>query len=114
MRKALHFLYGVLAYAVSFGSFNCAIAFVGDVLVPKTINAGGTASLGVALAALFAAATTGYILVAVQLEEHDLVERFGDRYRDYRRQVPAFFPLLNAGYEGRERAGDETELPAGA
>ena len=48
---------------------------------------------------LFAGATTGYILVAVQLEERDLVARFGDRYREYRRQVPAFFPLPSAGYE---------------
>ncbi|MDX1673607.1 MAG: isoprenylcysteine carboxylmethyltransferase family protein, partial [Longimicrobiales bacterium] len=46
---------------------------------------------------LFATATTAYILVAIQLEERDLVDRFGDRYRDYRRQVPAFFPLPTGG-----------------
>ncbi|MGK7312145.1 MAG: methanethiol S-methyltransferase [Candidatus Longimicrobiales bacterium M2_2A_002] len=62
---------------------------------------------------LFAGGTTAYILVAVQLEERDLVARFGDRYREYRRQVPAFFPLPNTGYEGRERAGD-AESPASA
>lgn len=41
---------------------------------------------------LFAVATTGYILLAVRLEERDLVAHFGDLYRAYRRQVPAFFP----------------------
>lgn len=56
---------------------------------------------------LFAGATTGYILVAVQLEERDLVERFGDLYREYRRQVPAFFPLPTGGYEGRARGSHE-------
>ena len=33
---------------------------------------------------LFAAVTTAYILVAIQLEERDLVDLFGDDYRRYR------------------------------
>jgi protein-S-isoprenylcysteine O-methyltransferase Ste14 len=41
---------------------------------------------------LFAAVTTGYILIAVRLEEHDLIGAFGDSYRDYRTRVPMFVP----------------------
>ena len=33
---------------------------------------------------VFAAATTAYMLVAIQLEERDLVRMYGDAYRDYR------------------------------
>lgn len=41
---------------------------------------------------LFAIATTGYILIALQLEERDLVAVLGDQYRDYRDRVPMLFP----------------------
>ena len=42
---------------------------------------------------LFAAATTGYILIAIRLEERDLIAIFGDRYRRYREQVSMLIPL---------------------
>jgi protein-S-isoprenylcysteine O-methyltransferase Ste14 len=42
---------------------------------------------------LFALATTGYILIAIQLEERDLVDLFGDQYRRYRQNVGMLFPL---------------------
>lgn len=46
---------------------------------------------------LFAAATTAYILIALQFEEHDLTAALGDQYRDYRRRVPMLIPGLHRG-----------------
>ena len=43
---------------------------------------------------IFALATTAYILIAIQLEERDLVAAFGDRYIDYRRGTPMLIPRL--------------------
>jgi protein-S-isoprenylcysteine O-methyltransferase Ste14 len=45
---------------------------------------------------LFAAAMTGYILIAVRFEERDLVQHFGRQYEDYRRRVPGFVPVLSS------------------
>jgi methanethiol S-methyltransferase len=42
---------------------------------------------------LFAIGTTSYILLALQLEERDLMAAMGDQYRDYRRRVPMLIPL---------------------
>jgi protein-S-isoprenylcysteine O-methyltransferase Ste14 len=41
---------------------------------------------------LFAVCTTGYILVAVHLEERDLAGALGDPYREYRSEVAMFLP----------------------
>ena len=41
---------------------------------------------------VFAVATTGYILIAIQLEERDLVEAYGNRYEAYRSQVSMLMP----------------------
>ncbi len=42
---------------------------------------------------LFAVGTTGYILIALQLEERNLVEFFGDKYREYKRSVSMLVPM---------------------
>jgi protein-S-isoprenylcysteine O-methyltransferase Ste14 len=46
---------------------------------------------------LFAAMTTAYILVAIRLEERDLVGVHGERYEAYRRSVPMLVPRLRLG-----------------
>ncbi len=43
---------------------------------------------------VFALATTAYILIAIKLEEHDLVAAFGERYVSYRRNTPMLIPRL--------------------
>jgi protein-S-isoprenylcysteine O-methyltransferase Ste14 len=58
---------------------------------------------------LFAVATTGYILIAIQLEERDLIALFGDQYRRYREQVSMLIPLpwrhtLKTDTDGRPAA----------
>ena len=42
---------------------------------------------------LFAGVTTAYILVAIMLEERDLVDVFGDEYKRYRQRVAMLLPL---------------------
>ena len=45
---------------------------------------------------VFAIATTAYILIAIQLEEKDLVHYLGDRYETYRQIVPMIIPSIRA------------------
>jgi len=42
---------------------------------------------------LFAAVTTAYVLIAIQIEERTLLELHGDRYRDYQRRVSMLLPF---------------------
>lgn len=51
---------------------------------------------------LFAAATTGYILIGIWLEERDLVAQFGGRYIEYRRHAGMLLPKLRLGGGRRE------------
>jgi protein-S-isoprenylcysteine O-methyltransferase Ste14 len=50
---------------------------------------------------LFAFMTTAYILIAIQLEERDLIDALGDDYRRYRERVPMIIPFL----KGRRATG---------
>ena len=61
---------------------------------------------------LFAAATTAYILIAMQLEEHDLTAALGDHYREYRSRVPILIPGLHR--RGGHAAPDTAPRPIGA
>ncbi len=53
---------------------------------------------------LFDLATTGYILVALRLEERDLVTHFGERYLRYREEVPMLVPGIRPLASRRGRA----------
>lgn len=57
---------------------------------------------------LFSIAMTGYILLAVHLEEHDLVQALGDQYRDYRHRVPM---LVALGHRPRRHPTQPAGLP---
>jgi protein-S-isoprenylcysteine O-methyltransferase Ste14 len=59
----------------------------------------------------FAVATTLYILVAIQLEERDLVREHA-AYADYRRRVPMLWPFGRRS--SRREPGPSVEVQAGS
>lgn len=59
---------------------------------------------------LFAAVCTAYMLVAIQLEERNLVEEHGEKYAAYRRTTPMLIP----GLRRKPKADDYALEPAAA
>lgn len=57
---------------------------------------------------LFALGTTAYILIAIQLEERDLVKAHGESYEAYRRRTPMLVPKL--WFQKRSRAQKDHAL----
>jgi protein-S-isoprenylcysteine O-methyltransferase Ste14 len=48
---------------------------------------------------VFAVATTAYILIAIRLEERDLVAHLGKAYAEYRERVPMLLPFTRRRHE---------------
>jgi protein-S-isoprenylcysteine O-methyltransferase Ste14 len=62
---------------------------------------------------LLAVSMTGYILVAIRLEERDLRDTFGSRYRRYQEEVPALLPLPRRRFRApADRAAKDDTLGA--
>jgi methanethiol S-methyltransferase len=57
---------------------------------------------------VFAAATTAYILIAIQFEENDLSHEHGAAYLEYRRRVPMLLPGLGARNAGSKDPAPRT------
>jgi protein-S-isoprenylcysteine O-methyltransferase Ste14 len=53
---------------------------------------------------VFAVACTGFILIAIQFEERDLIRTFGDEYRRYKTQVGMLVPLPGRSFSDRKDA----------
>ena len=56
---------------------------------------------------IFAIATTGYILIAIQFEERDLIEMHGE-YAEYRRRVPMLVPIPRSKASSEVKALEES------
>ena len=55
----------------------------------------------------FAVVTTIYMVLAVFIEERDLVDHFGDAYRRYQETTPKFIPNWSAKEQGADIAATQ-------
>lgn len=53
---------------------------------------------------LFSFLVTGYIFIGIQLEERDLLQLFGDQYRQYRQRAAMLIPLPGRKFTGPKDA----------
>ena len=68
MKRYLTFGYGALCYAVFLASFLYAVGFVGNIVVPRTVDHGITASIG-------AAVVVNLILLGLFAVQHSVMAR---------------------------------------
>jgi protein-S-isoprenylcysteine O-methyltransferase Ste14 len=61
---------------------------------------------------VFAIATSAYILIAIQFEEHDLRREFGNIYEEYRRTVPMLVPFTRRRDKSVSRSQAAVRLSA--
>ena len=61
---------------------------------------------------LFSAVITAYILIGIQLEERDLLQQFGEKYRSYRQHASMLFPLPGRKFVDPKNAEVYSEVPA--
>jgi methanethiol S-methyltransferase len=61
---------------------------------------------------LFSAATTAYILLAIQFEERDLIREHGESYEAYRRSVPMLVPFTQRNRDSELSEAERISIKA--